>query len=167
MLTEAKRLIEGVIRKRTPIRKIAGRRTDEETFITQKALPYAAIFSADGKFDERTARVVKVRTPEGGLNQVQVRGTRKVPLELRIAAASEADADKWLGEVLRYLPLKWSIGDYAGAINILTEHSDDYSSNAAGRAMSSAFIMMTMEVGTDPESVPQIGGATVAPEGSP
>jgi hypothetical protein len=166
MLSEAKRLIEAVIRKRTSIRKIATRKTDEDTFISQKALPYAAIYSADGRFDERTVRYVKVRTDSGGLQGLQVRGTRKVPFEIRIAAATEAEADKWLGEVLRYLPLKWSIGDFAGNINILTEHADDYSSNAAGRAMSSAFVMMTMEIGTDPETVPQIGGATVTPEGS-
>jgi hypothetical protein len=163
VLNEAKLLIERVIRKRTGIKKIAFRKVDEDTFATTKTLPYAAIYSADGSFDERTARIIKIRTPTGGLNSVQVRGTRKVPFEIRVAARTEDESDRALGDILRYLPLKWNLGDYGGTLNILTEHHDDYSSHAKEQSTASAFVMITMEIGTDPEAVPQIGGAVVEP----
>lgn len=163
MLNEAKTMIEKIIRKRTTIKQIAFRKVDEDTCATSKTLPYAAIYSADGTFDERTARTVKIRTPTGGLETVQIRGTRKVPFEIRVTARTEEEADKALGNILRYLPLEWEVAGYQGTINILTEHHDDYSTHAKEQSTASAFVLITMEIGTDPVAVPQIGGTTVAP----
>jgi len=163
MVTEAKRLIEAIVRKRTPVRAVAFRKTEEDTLRSQKTMPYVALLTADGKFDERTMKRVKTRSADGTLSVVQVRGTRMVPIEIRVAARSEEEADRYLGDVLRYLPHSWSVGDYAGRVDVLTEHHDDYASNAADRAIASAFVMFELEIGTDPEAVPQIGGSEVGP----
>lgn len=162
MVSEAKKLIEGVIRKQTPIRDVALRKTDEDTYVSQKRVPYASLLTADGKFDEQSVRYIKLRNG-ASLLQVHIRGTRSLPIEVKIAAKTEQDADRYLGNVLRYLPTKWQIGEYRGTIHILTEHHDDYASNAADRAVASAYVQFSMDIGTDPEPVPQIGGADVDP----
>jgi hypothetical protein len=142
---------------------VARRKAEGDSLVQSKRLPYAVLLTADGQFDERTVKTIKYKDTAGQIQSVQTRGTRKVPMELQVVAETEEKVDRYLGDVVRNLPRTWVLGQFAGTINILTEHLDDYSSNYQDRAMMSVFVMFTMEIGADPVPVPMLGGATVQP----
>jgi hypothetical protein len=138
--------------------KIVRNKVDEDNEKSKRTGNFVSLLTADGNFDERSARTIKYTAD--GLYKIDIRGNRKIPIEIKVFGKTEEDTDMILETILSYIPRTWSIGQRKGTIDIKTEHSNDYASNYKDGAMQSCFVLISMEIGKPPEKIPTLPPST-------
>ncbi|MBN2546564.1 MAG: hypothetical protein JXB50_12260 [Spirochaetes bacterium] len=161
VITAAKDLLSGIIKniygKNFAVVKNS---VDEANEKNKRTNNFVSVLTADGSFDERSIKTKKYSTEEG-LYKIEIRGLRKIPLEIRVYGKVEEETDEILENILSYLPGQWQIGQRQGTIDIMTEHSNDYASNYKDGAMQTCFVLFSMEIGKAPVQVPTIPSGTL------
>lgn len=156
VIIAAKDLIAEIIKDRFGTSYQVARNIVAETNLkSARHQTFISLLTADGKFNEKNAKTVRYKDTDYQYS-ILVRGSRNIPIEVRVYGKDEAETDRILEIILSYMPRYWMIGKREGEIEILSEHDADYSSNYKDGSMQSAFILFIMDIGKEPAKVPVI-----------
>lgn len=165
MIKAAKDMLEGAIKARVPSVNIARSAADETRAIMARQFPLAALITNPGKFDDRTAGTARfANTDTNTLVQRYIRGSRILPILVRVWAEGEEDADEVFSLILPAIPRKWKYDGFEGLIVINGEEHSDHTGNTAKQYVSVAEVQFTVQVALDEEIVPTFGTVTAEPE---
>jgi hypothetical protein len=165
MIRTAKDVLEGAVRARVPAITIARSAADETRAIMARQFPLAALITNPGKFDDRTAGTARyANTETNTLVQRYIRGSRILPILVRVWAEGEEEADEVFSLILPAIPRKWNYNGFEGLIVINAEEHSDHTGNTAKQYVSVAEVQFTVQVALDEETVPSFGTATAEPE---
>jgi hypothetical protein len=165
MIKAAKDALEGAIRARIPALTIVRSAADETRAIMARQFPLASLITNPGKFDDRTAGTARyANTDTNTLVQRYVRGSRMLPILVRVWAKGEEEADEVFSRILPAIPRKWEHDGFEGLIVINAEEHSDHTGNAATQYVSVAEVQFTVQVALDEETVPSFRTATAEPE---
>jgi hypothetical protein len=155
MITEAKDLLEAVIKDRVSGITVVRSALDESQILGTRAFPFAALITNPGGFDEREAKTVKYYDEKDEMwKKRYIRGSRVVPILLRLWAKNEEDADRYFSRILPAIPRTWEYDDLEGLVLINGEEHSDHTGNVAKRYLSVAEIQFTMIAALEEELVP-------------
>lgn len=148
------RIIKDINGKNFPVAKSA---VDEKNLLSARNNEIASILTAGGQFDRRTAKPLKYYDKDKKLFELQLKGSRKIPIEVRFHAKNEDITDALLEDFLRHLPTTWKIGEKEGSITIKYETNSDWDSgNYQSSSLQSVFLQFEMPVATDPIEHPTL-----------
>jgi hypothetical protein len=165
MIKAAKDVLEGAIGARVPEVTIARSAADETRAIMARRFPLAALITNPGKFDDRTAGTARyANTETNTLVQRYIRGSRILPILVRVWAEGEEEADEVFSRILPAIPRKWEYEGFEGLIVINAEEHSDHTGNTAKQYVSVAEVQFTVQVALDEETVPTFGTVTAEPE---
>ena len=165
MIRAAKDALEGAIRARVPSVNIVRSAAEETRAIMARRFPLAALVTNPGRFDDRTAGTARyANTDTNTLVQRYIRGSRILPILVRVWAEGEEEADEVFSRVLPAIPRKWEYDGFEGLIVINAEEHSDHTGNTAKQYVSVAEVQFTVQVALDEEIVPTFGTATAEPE---
>ena len=165
MIQAAKDVLEGAIKARVPAITIVRSAADESRAIMARQFPLAALITNPGKFDDRTAGTARYANMDTNtLVQRYIRGSRIVPILVRVWAEGEVEADEVFSLVLPSIPRKWEYDGFEGLIVINAEEHSDHTGNTAKQYVSVAEVQFTVQVALDEETVPSFGTVTAEPE---
>lgn len=145
VLVCAKNLIENIVTEKLKI-KVVKNLIDEQNEKTKRTSCFVSILSADGSFVEKETKTIRINL-NGKEYDYFIRGSRSIPIEIRVFGKNEAETDKILENILANLPRTWNIEDRYGTVEIISEHCNDYTSNYKDGVMQSAFVRFTMQIG--------------------
>ena len=163
MIKEAKDILAYIILTRTPIvtANIARKAATERDLHHQRSFPFAALISADGGFDPQEARTARYADETAGTNKERViRGTRTVPIEIRVWAADEDSGDAIAHDLIRHLPMRWDFDGLEGLVNIISESHTDNIANLTDEYVVSILVEFAIQVGADATDLPTFAGVT-------
>jgi hypothetical protein len=165
MIRAAKDVLEGAIRARVPALTIVRSAADETRAIMARQFPLASLITNPGKFDDRTAGTARFADTETHrLVQRYIRGSRILPVLVRVWAEGEEEADEVFSRILPAIPRKWDYDGFEGLIVINAEEHSDHTGNTAKQYVSVAEVQFTVQVALDEETVPSFGTATAESE---
>jgi hypothetical protein len=165
MIKAAKDALEAAIRARVPSVTIARSAADETRAIMARRFPLAALVTNPGRFDDRTAGTARyANTDTNTLVQRYVRGSRILPILVRVWAEGEEAADEVFSRIIPAIPRKWEYDGFEGLIVINAEDHSDHTGNTAKQYVSVAEAQFTVRVALDEETVPTFKTATAEPE---
>jgi hypothetical protein len=165
MIQAAKDVLEGAIKARVPSVNIVRSAADESRAIMARQFPLASLITNPGKFDDRTAGMARfANTDTNTLVQRYIRGSRILPILVRVWAEGEEEADEVFSRILPAIPRKWEYDGFEGLIVINAEEHSDHTGNTAKQYVSVAEVQFTVQVALNEETVPTFGAATAEPE---
>jgi hypothetical protein len=165
MIKAAKDVLEGTIRARVPSVTIARSAADESRAIMARQFPLASLITNPGKFDDRTAGTARFANPDTNtLVQRYIRGSRILPILVRVWAEGEEEADDVFSRIIPAIPRKWEYDGFEGLIVINAEEHSDHTGNTAKQYVSVAEVQFTVQAALDEETVLSFGTATAEPE---
>jgi hypothetical protein len=165
MIRAAKDVLEGAIKARVPAVTIVRSAADETRAIMARQFPLASLITNPGKFDDRTAGTSRyANTEKNTLVQRYIRGSRILPVLVRVWAEGEEEADEVFSLILPAIPRKWEYDGFEGLIVINAEEHSDHTGNTAKQYVSAAEVQFTVQAALDEETVPTFGTATAEPE---
>jgi len=172
VIREAKDVLAAAVETVSPGIAVARSKAAETREIMARVFPLVSLITNPGKFDDRKARLLRYADEEAGsIVERNVRGTRALPVLLRVWAETEDAADALFSAILPALPRKWVCGDFEGTVNIGVEEHSDYADNVSKLYCSVAEITFTVEVATEAVAVATIqvvesepGRITTAPD---
>lgn len=151
MIKEAKDLIQSIIPEAL-VKKVVRDGIEEKKALSNKELPFLALITNPGGFDETEAKYIKFKE-DGALFQRYIRGTRTLPIVIRVWAESEDEADEILSEIIVQMPRFWNCDGLQGRVDILNEEHSDYSTRLLGKYLSALEISFSVEVGKEKEQI--------------
>jgi hypothetical protein len=155
MIIEAKDLLEAVAKERAPESIIVRSALDESQGIMSRKFPLISLITNPGSFDDREAKTVKYFDEEEGMwKKRYIRGSRVLPILLRVWARNEEEADRYFSRILPAIPRTWEYDNLSGLVLINHEEHSDHSGNVADRYLSVAEIQFTMAAALEEELVP-------------
>jgi hypothetical protein len=165
MIQAAKDALEGAIRSRVPSVTIVRSAAAESRAIMARQFPLVSLVTNPGKFDDRTAGTARyANTDTNTLVQRYIRGSRILPILVRVWAEGEEDADEVFSRMLPAIPRKWEYDGFEGLIVINAEEHSDHTGNAVKQYVSVAEVQFTARAALDEETVPSFNTATAEPE---
>jgi hypothetical protein len=165
MIRTAKDALEGAINARVPSIAVVRSAADETRAIMARRFPFAALITNPGKFDDRTDGTARyANTDANTLVQRYIRGSRILPILVRVWAEGEGEADDVFSPILPAIPRKWKYDGFEGLIAINAEEHSDHTGNTAKQYVSVAEVQFTVQAALDEETVPSFGTATAEPE---
>ena len=165
MIKAAKDVLEGAIKARVPSVNIARSAADETRAIMARKFPLASLITNPGKFDDRTAGTARyANTDTNTLVQRYIRGSRILPILVRVWAEGEEEADDVFSLIVPAIPRKWDYDGFEGLVVINGEEHSDHTGNTAKQYVSVAEVRFTVRVAMDEETVPSFNTATAEPE---
>jgi hypothetical protein len=165
MIREAKDVLQGIVETRIPEAAIVRSGADESRAIMARKWPLVSLITNPGRFDDREAKTVRYADAEAGvLKQRYVRGSRILPLLLRVWAEGEDEADRIFSRVIPAIPRKWELDGFEGLIVINHEEHSDFVDNVSKLYLSVAEIQFTVPVALDEEIVPTFTTVDAEPE---
>ena len=155
MITEAKNLLENVVKKRIKDVTVVRSAQEESQSIMGRKFPLVALITNPGPFDESEARTVRYLKNETNMFQQRyVRGARNLPILLRCWAQGEAEADKVFSRIIPAIPSRWDYDDFTGSIEINVEEHSDHTGNVAKLYLSVAVIIFKVPVAVEEKDIP-------------
>jgi hypothetical protein len=165
MIKAAKDVLERAIKARVPSVNIARSAAEETRAIMARQFPLASLITNPGRFDDRTAGTARyANTDTNTLAQRYIRGSRILPILVRVWAEGEEEADEVFSRILPAIPRKWEHDGFDGLIVINAEEHSDHTGNTAKQYVSIAEVQFTVQVAMDEETVPSFGTVTAEPE---
>jgi hypothetical protein len=165
MITAAKDTLEAAIKARVPAVAIVRSAADETRAIMARQFPFAALITNPGRFDDRTAGTARFAdTDTNTLVQRYIRGSRILPILVRVWAEGEEEADDVFSRILPAIPRKWNYDGFEGLIVINAEEHSDHTGNTAKQYVSVAEVQFSVQVAMDEKTVPSFKTATIEPE---
>jgi hypothetical protein len=165
VIKEVKDILEKIVTERIPGIEIARSVAGESRAIMARKFPLAALVTARGGFDDREARTYRYYDEaDETWKQRYVRGSRFLPISLRVWGEKEEDVDPLFSRILPAVPRHWQYDGFEGLIVINGEEHSDSVDSVAGTYLSAAEIQFTVDVALEEETVPTIHSVEVAPE---
>jgi hypothetical protein len=165
MIQVAKDTLETAIKSRIPEITIARSAAEESRAIMARQFPLAALITNPGKFDDRTAGTARYANAEtGNLVQRYIRGSRIIPILVRVWAEGEEEADEVFSRIIPAIPRKWEYDGFEGLIVINSEEHSDHTGNTAKQFLSVAEVQFTAKAALDEEILPTFNNVTAESE---
>ena len=163
MIKEAKDILQNAIAQRAPEIKIVRSIAEEQRAIMARQTPLVSLVTNPGRFDDREAKTVRYADVQNQtLKQRYVRGSRTLPVLIRLWAEGEDAADALFSRILPAVPRKWEYDNFEGTVLISAEEHSDFEDSANKLYLSVAEVQFTVPVALDEELVPTI--TSVEPE---
>jgi hypothetical protein len=160
MIKEAKDILQTVITQRAPEIKIVRSIAEEQRAIMARQTPLVSLITNPGRFDDREAKTVRYADVENQtLKQRYVRGSRTLPVLIRLWADGEDAADALFSRIIPAVPRKWEYDNFEGSVLISAEEHSDFADSVNNVYLSVAEIQFTVPVALDEELVPTIRSA--------
>jgi hypothetical protein len=153
VITEAKDLLEQIIKARIEKATVVRSAVDESRAVMQRQFPLIALITNPGPFDGSQAQTYRYFEGEE-YKQRYARGNRSLPILLRCWSASEAEADKAFSRIIPAIPSRWNYDGFTGSIEIGTEEHSDHSGNVAKLYCSIIDVRFSVAAAMEPGEVP-------------
>ena len=164
MITEAKNLLEKVVKERVKDVTVVRLFSEESQAMMARRLPLVSLITNPGTFDDTEARTVRYKDAEAeSWQQRYVRGARVLPILLRCWAAGEEEADAVFSRIIPAIPSQWDYDGFTGFVEIGAEEHSDHTGNVAKLYLSVAEIRFKMPVAVEAAESPTID--KVIPDG--
>ena len=156
MITEAKDLLERIVKKRIADVTVVRSIVDESHAVMKRQFPLVALVTNPGPFDGTEARTVRYfdKSEEHKYQQRYVRGNRNIPILLRCWSTSEAEADIVFSRIIPAIPSRWVYDNFVGSIEIGTEEHSDHTGNIAKQYCSVVDVRFSVAAAMEPGKVP-------------
>ena len=153
MITEAKDLLEQIIKGRIEKVTVVRSAMDESRAVMQRQFPLIALITNPGAFDGSQAQTF--RYFDGGeYRERYARGNRNLPILLRCWSIGEAEADKVFSRIIPAIPSRWKYDNYTGSIELGTEEHSDHSGTVAKLYCSIIDVRFSAAAAMEPGEVP-------------
>jgi hypothetical protein len=163
MIKECKDILQEVIEEHFPNVLVVRSCKEEKQHIMARKFPLIALITNPGSFDN-AGKLVRYKEGEG-LEQRQVRGTRKVPVLIRVWGEGEEAVDAVFSRVLPFIPRRFTFDGFEGVINILREEHSDHAGNLSLLYLSVAEVEFGVDIAGEAIRVPVITGIETEIEG--
>jgi hypothetical protein len=165
VIGEAKDVLEKVVRDRIPAAEIARSAAEETRAIMGRKWPLVALITNPGRFDDREARTYRYYDEkEKTWKQRYVRGSRILPILLRVWDEGEEKVDDIFSRILPAIPRHWELDGFEGLVVINWEEHSDQADTVTKTYLSAAEIQFTVDVAMEEEIVPTVNTVEVTPE---
>jgi hypothetical protein len=154
MITEAKDLLERIIKKRIEGATVARSAMEETQAVMKRQFPLVALITNPGPFDGSQAQTYRYFDDSKGYKQRYARGNRNLPILLRCWSASEAEADKAFSRIIPAIPSRWEYDGFTGSIEIGTEEHSDHTGNVAKLYCSIIDVRFSVAAAMEPGEAP-------------
>jgi hypothetical protein len=125
LITEAKNLLEGIIKKAVPGITVVKSAAAETREIMARKFPLVSLITNRGSFDESGARTVRYFEGEQ-YRERYARGFRKLPIVIRCWENGEDKASELAGDIIPEIPSQWEYDGFTNHVQIgAEEHSDN------------------------------------------
>jgi hypothetical protein len=155
VITEAKNLLEGIVKQRIEGVTVVRSAADEAHAIMQRTFPLVALITNPGTFDGSEARTVRY-FDNGEYKQRYVRGNRVLPILVRCWAAGEDEADRVFSRIVPAIPSRWEYDNFCGGVEIGAEEHSDHTGNVAKLYLSVAEVRFSVAAAMEAEPMPVI-----------
>jgi hypothetical protein len=165
VIKEAKDVLEkavlGLFPKIVIVRSFAG----EQQAVGDMKFPLVSLITSPGNFDDRKARTYRYYDEkEVTWKQRYVRGNRQLPIQVRVYAEGEENADAIFNKIIPAIPRNWIHDGFDGLIVINGEEHSDCADTMSKLYLSAAKIQFSVDVALGEEIVPSITAVEVEPE---
>ena len=165
MIKEAKDILQNMVASRAPGVAVVRSAAEEQHAIMARTVPLVSLITNPGRFDDREAKTYRCWDAEAGTYlQRYVRGSRKLPVLLRVWAKDEEAADALFSRLLPAVPRKWELDGFEGLVVIEGEEHSDYVDNVSALYLSVAEIQFSVPVALEEEIVPTFQTVEAEPE---
>jgi hypothetical protein len=156
MITAAKNLLEGIIKRRIEGVTVVRSAAEEKQAIMARKFPLVALITNPGPFDGSEARTVRYfdKTKEHQYQERYVRGARNLPILIRCWAAGEEEADAAFSRIIPAIPSRWNYDNFTGSIEIGTEEHSDHAGNVAKLYCSIIDVRFSVAAAMEPGELP-------------
>lgn len=157
MIKEVKDILQEIAKYRVPGIIVARSISEEQHAIMARKYPIVSLITNPGKFDDREAKTIRYFDEEAGIiKQRYVRGSRTVPILLRVWAEGEDKTDRIFSRLLPAIPRKWEYDGFEGLIVIETEEHSDFVDSVNNLYLSIAEVRFSVSVAMEETEVPTI-----------
>jgi hypothetical protein len=165
MIKEVKDVLQNVVLNRVPGAHIARSAAEEQRLIMARQWPLVSLITNPGKFDDREAKVYRYFDADAGtFAQRYVRGSRILPILLRVWGEGEDAVDELFSRILPAIPRKWELDGFEGLVVINHEEHSDFVDNVSKMYLSVAEIQFSVPVALEEEIVPTFDSSEGEPE---
>ena len=154
MITEAKNLLEEIVKKRVPGVTVARSLAEEQKAYRDRKFPLVALITSPGPFSEKEAQTVRYFDENKKYQQRYVRGNRNLPIQIRCWAEGEEAADKAFSCIIPAIPSRWTYDDFTGSIEIGTEEHSDHAGNTSKLYLSVIDVRFCVAAAMEPGELP-------------
>ena len=164
MITEAKNLLENVIKKAVPNLPVVKSAAAEAQQIMARQFPFASLITNPGNFDSNEARTVRYFEGEGSDRRYierYIRGVRSLPILIRVWADGEEGADDIVSRVIPELPAQWEYDGFTGRVEINFEEHSDHAGNMSKKYCSVVEVTFSGMAARAPGKAPVIENAEI------
>ncbi|OHD22774.1 MAG: hypothetical protein A2Y38_20110 [Spirochaetes bacterium GWB1_59_5] len=150
MITEAKDILASVLTAHPAVglslTRIVRSAADEKKAVLERAHPFASLISAPGSFDNTTSRRAARTASGGGVEKYFIRGTRRLPIGIRVWAKTENDADAIVSAFLPFIPHRWAAEGAEGVVEIKKTDASDFASAVSGHYVMMVEVAFSLDV---------------------
>jgi hypothetical protein len=155
LITEAKDLLERIVKQRIENVTVVRSAADESHAIMQRQFPLVALVTNPGQFDGTAAQTYRYfEDNKEGYKQRYARGNRNIPILLRCWSTDEKEADKVFSRIIPAIPSRWDYDNFTGSIEIGAEEHSDHTGNVAKIYLSVVDVRFTVAAAMEPGEVP-------------
>jgi len=133
--------------------KIVKNARDEDKLRTNRQFPFFSLLTANGSVEEKGISNYVNWKENGKEWSAYIRGILKMPLEVRVFAETEEEANNLLFETIRNVPDKWQLGNYKDRIELGEVAISDWSSSLLNGTLASCFVNFYMPIATTKKEV--------------
>jgi hypothetical protein len=154
LITEAKDLLERIVKQRIEGVTVVRSAADESHAIMQRQFPLVALITNPGPFDGAQAQTYRYFEENKEYKQRYAQGNRNIPILLRCWSTGEKEADAVFSRIIPAIPSRWNYDGFTGSIEIGTEEHSDHAGNVAKLYLSVVDVRFSVAAAMEPGEVP-------------
>lgn len=158
MIKEAKDILDAVVRKRVPEAIVVRSAAEEKQAIMARKWPVVSLITNPGNFDDTDAQTVRYFDADNVYREQYIRGSRILPVLLRLWAEGEETVDTFFSRILPAIPSRYQQDGFTGLIRIEREEHSDHAGNVNKLYLSVAVIQFSLPSALEAVECPVIGG---------
>ncbi len=145
MIKAAKDILTAVVKQQVPDAVIVRSAAEEKQAIMARKWPLVGLITNPGNFDDTDAQVVRYYDETDQVYKERyIRGSRILPILLRLWAEGEDTADELFSAILPAIPSRFQHDDFTGSIRIEREEHSDHAGNVTKLYCSVAVIQFSL-----------------------
>jgi hypothetical protein len=164
VIKEAKDVLEAAVRKRIPQAAIVRSFAEEQRAVGALKFPLVSLITNPGNFDDRKARTYRrYDAAEEMWKQRYVRGSRILPIQVRVWDEGEEKTDAVFSRIIPAIPRHWELDGFEGLIVINWEEHSDQADTMLKLYLSVVEVQFTVDAALEEELVPTVMSVEVEP----
>jgi len=146
MIKEAKDLVETVLLENAAtglsLTKVVRNAAAEKQAVHERAHPFASLITAPGSFDNDTSGLRSFKS-SSGIEKKYLRGEWSLPIQIRIWAKTEEDADSIVSAFMPFIPHRWAYQGIDGTVEIQRTEASDFASAMSEQYVAAVVVVFT------------------------